>query len=194
MIERQTRTPSLRISADVLDAALSLLGEEGPDGFTVRAIASRAGVAPMALYNHFDGKNGVLEAIWVDGFELLRECISLRRHSPLEDLRDAGVAYRRFALEHRAHYTVMFMHHFVGFEPSLEASHAAARAFEALVNQVERSQEAGYFHGLRAGDVAQMLWASCHGYVSLEILNINFAHHVNDTYEALLDGLLRGLK
>jgi AcrR family transcriptional regulator len=194
MSERQTRTPSLQINDGVLVAALALLGEEGPDHFTVRAIAARAGVAPMALYNHFDGKNGVLEAIWIDGFEKLRDCISPQRRSPLEDLHDVGLAYRRFALEHRAHYTVMFMHRFVGFEPSLEASHTAAGAFEALVNQVERSQAAGHFRSSRAGDVAQMLWATCHGYVSLEILDINFAHRADATYEALIDGLLRGLK
>lgn len=194
MIERQPRTPSLRIGTDVLEAALALLGEEGPDHFTVRAIAARAGVAPMALYNHFDGKNGVLEAIWIDGFEQLRECISRRRGLPLDDLHDVGFAYREFALAHRAHYTVMFMHRFVGFEPSLEASHAAAQGFGALVNQVERAQRDGLFRTKRAGDVAQMLWSTCHGYVSLEILGINFAIDVDATYVALIDGLLRGLK
>ncbi len=194
MSDHHTRTPSARIGADVREAALGLLGDEGPDHFTVRAIAARAGVAPMALYNHFDGKNGVLEAIWIEGFELLRDCVSLRRGASLEDLHDVGLAYRRFALEHRAHYTVMFMHRFVGFEPSLEASHVAARAFEALVNQVERAQDDGHFARRRAGDVAQMLWATCHGYVSLEILDVNFAHAAAETYRDLIDGLLRGLK
>jgi AcrR family transcriptional regulator len=194
MIERKTRTPSVRIGADVLDAALTLLGEEGPDHFTVRAIAARAEVAPMALYNHFDGKNGVLEAIWIDGFEQLRDCIGVGRGLPLDDLHQVGIDYRQFALAHRAHYTVMFMHRFVGFEPSLEASHAAARAFGALVNQVERAKDAGHFLHLRASDAAQMLWATSHGYVSLEILDVNFAHNAKATYEDLISGLLRGLK
>ncbi len=194
MSERPLRTPSARIGTEVLDAALGLLGESGPDHFTVRGIAARAGVAPMALYNHFDGKNGVLEAIWVDGFEQLRDCISLHRGRALDDLLDVGVAYRTFALSHQAHYTVMFMHRFSGYEPSFEASHAAARAFEALVNQVERAQVDGHFAGARPGDVAQMLWSTCHGYVSLEILDENFAHRPDDTYTRLITGLLRGLQ
>ncbi|MFI5036146.1 MAG: TetR/AcrR family transcriptional regulator [Acidimicrobiales bacterium] len=103
------------------------------------AATAQAGVAPRAFYNHFDGNNGLLESIWTDGFEQLRECVILRRAGPLDDLREVGLAYRRFALARRAHYTVMFMHRFVGSEPSLGASHAAARAFEALVNQVERA-------------------------------------------------------
>jgi AcrR family transcriptional regulator len=194
MAERNTRTPSARIGTEVMEAALDLLGEEGPDRFTVRSIAARAGVAPMALYNHFDGKNGVLEAIWIDGFEQLRECVSLRQGSPLDDLYQVGLAYRQFALAHRAHYTVMFMHRFVGFEPSPGASHAAAGAFQALVNQVERAQLAGHFLERRAGDLAQMLWAACHGYVSLEILDVNFAQDADAAYDGLIGGLLRGLK
>ncbi len=194
MNEGLTRTPSARIGAEVFDAALGLLGESGPDQFTVRGVAARAGVAPMALYNHFDGKNGVLEAIWIDGFEKLRDCVSLHRGRPLDDLFAVGQAYRAFALAHRAHYTVMFMHRFAGFEPSLEASHAAARAFEALVNQVERAQVEGHFTGAAPGDVAQMLWSTCHGFVSLEILDVNFANRRDDTYAAMIAGLLRGLQ
>jgi AcrR family transcriptional regulator len=52
---QKTRTPSLQIGPVVLRAALAILDEDGPDGFTVRAIAERAGVAPMAIYNHFEG-------------------------------------------------------------------------------------------------------------------------------------------
>lgn len=192
-MDRQPRTPSARIAPDVLDAALVLLDTEGPDFFTVRAIAARAGVAPMALYNHFDGKNGVLEAIWTEGFELLAECVGRQRGEPLDDLRAAGLAYREFALSHRAHYTVMFIHRFTGFEPSPEAAHVAARAFGAIVAHVERAQRQGLFEARRAPDVAQMLWSACHGYSSLDLLNVNFAHDADDAFATLVDALVRGL-
>lgn len=176
-----------------MTAALELLDAEGPDHFTVRAIAKCAGVAPMALYNHFDGKNGVLDAIWLEGFSRLREVVARVAGDPLDDLHDVGINYRSFALSHRAHYTVMFMHRFVGFEPSAEGVVAAARAFGALVEQVDRAQRAGYFAGRAASDVAQMLWSTSHGYVSLEILGVNFADDVDATYAELTGGLLRGL-
>ena len=60
----KTRTPSLLIAPEVLSAAVSILDDEGLDGFTVRAIAKRANVAPMAIYNHFGGVNGVIEELW----------------------------------------------------------------------------------------------------------------------------------
>ncbi|MFI5036147.1 MAG: hypothetical protein ACHQFZ_08085 [Acidimicrobiales bacterium] len=42
--------------------------------------------------------------------------------------------------------------------------------------------------------MAQVLWSTCHGFVSLEILDVNFAHGADETYAALIEGLLRGLE
>ena len=193
MTARHLRTPSDKIAPDVLCAALEILDELGPDGFTVRAIAERADVAPMAIYNHFEGKNGVLEAIWADGFDQLRTELGVTTSDAEVDVMAAGMAYRSFALEHRAHYTVMFMHRFVGFEPSVDAAHLAAGAFQELVNHLERCQVLGLFQSDKATNVAQMMWATCHGYVSLEILNINFSDKPDETYIRLLSGLRNGL-
>lgn len=190
---RPTRTPSNQIGPDVLAAALEILDDEGPDGLTIRALAARARVAPMAIYNHFEGKNGVLEALWIEGFEQLRLDLSIFTDDPQRDLLDGGRAYRAFALEHRAHYTVMVMHNFAGFEPSVKALQVAAQTFYVLVRQIERCQAAGMFRDLRALDAAQMLWGTCHGYVSLEILHINFAKDPDGAFIQLLNGLWDGL-
>jgi AcrR family transcriptional regulator len=190
-MERTNRTPSDKIGPEVLKAALAILDEEGPDGFTVRAIAQGAGVAPMAIYNHFDGVNGVLEALWIEGFDRLRQAITFDSNAPDEDLLNAGRGYRRFALGNRGLYTVMFMHRFRNFEPSLEASQIAAQTYEALVENVERCQRRDLFGGVQARDVAQVVWSACHGYVSLELLGINFAADRDATFELLL-AMLQG--
>jgi len=193
MVARHPRTPSEQIGPDVHAAALEILGELGPDGFTVRSIAERAGVAPMAIYNHFSGKNGLLEEIWCEGFSILTEDMKVETSEPTHDLLEAGLAYRAFALGHGAHYTVMFMQRFFGFEPSPDAAYVAAGAFQMLVGHVERCQAAGHFTTWRAANVAQMLWAASHGYVSLEILGVNFSDSPDATYVDLLNGLLKGL-
>jgi AcrR family transcriptional regulator len=192
-MERANRTPSNKIGPEVLRAALAILDEEGPDGFTVRAIAQRADVAPMAIYNHFEGVNGVLEALWIEGFDKLRQAITFDSLEPSNDLLNAGRAYRRFALENRGHYTVMFMHRFRNFEPSLAASHVAAQTYETLVENVERCQRITLFSGYAARDAAQVIWSACHGYVSLELLGINFAADRDATFELLLATLDSGL-
>jgi len=189
-----SRTPSNKIVSEVRRAALAILDDDGPDGFTVRAIAKRAKVAPMAIYNHFDGINGVLEALWNEGFEALREAVTFHSGDPLWDLINAGRGYRAFALGNRGLYTVMFMHRFRNFCPTVEAEHLAARAFESIVINVERCQQLGYFTNTRANDGAQVVWSACHGYVALELLDINFATNRDETFERLLAALRDGFR
>jgi AcrR family transcriptional regulator len=188
------RTPSSKIGPEVLRGALAILNNEGPDGFTVRAIAQRAGVAPMAIYNHFDGVNGVLETLWITGFVALHESLSHYDHAPEDDLYDAGLAYRDFALNNRGLYSVMFMHRFRNFEPSAEAVRVATLAYEALVAHVARCQEIGRFEHLRASDAAQIVWSACHGYVALELLDINMAVDRDETFQHLLTNLRDGFR
>jgi AcrR family transcriptional regulator len=189
---KSTRTPSTQIGPGVLRAAVDILDAEGPDGFTVRAIAERAGVAPMAIYNHFDGLNGVLEALFTLGFETLHEAVTVRSRDAAADLTRAGLAYRAFALENPGLYTIMFLHRFRNFEPSIEALHVAGRAHQALVAHVERCQEIELFAGVSANDAAQVIWSACHGYVSLELIGINFSAKPDETYALMLETLRNG--
>jgi AcrR family transcriptional regulator len=178
-----------------MTAALAILRESGPEGFTVRAIARRAKVAPMAIYNHFDGKDGLLDAIWSDGFTMLREALAATSIDVNVDdpLFSTAQAYRHFALSHQSHYTVMFMHRFIGFTPSVAAATIAFEAFETLVELVAAAQAEGRFEGYEPNDAAQMLWSACHGFVSLELMDINFSQDRDRTFLDFLRGIERGL-
>jgi TetR/AcrR family tetracycline transcriptional repressor len=48
---------------DILDAALGLLDDGGPDAASVRGIAARVGVAPNAVYTYFPDKAAVVQAL-----------------------------------------------------------------------------------------------------------------------------------
>ena len=95
----------------LLNAAEQILEKEGPDGLSVRHIAAAAGVAPMGVYNHFDGKFGIIEALFVRGFERLRDALDSIAEiaDPTEALKEAGRRYRTLALEHPMEYWVMFL-------------------------------------------------------------------------------------
>jgi AcrR family transcriptional regulator len=194
MSDRATRTPSLLVRGEVRRAALAILEEEGPEGFTVRAIARRAHVAPMAIYNHFGGLNGVIEALWIEGFESFRDALSLRSEDPGQGLVDAGLAYRAFALAHPGLYGVMFRHPFRHFEPSPEAAELAALTFQTLVSMIERAQAIGFFARQSASDAAQVIWSACHGYVALELQDMNFADDRDRAYRLLLATLRDGFR
>src|SRR4051812_42827318 len=57
---------------DILDAALTLLDEGGPDAASLRGIAARVGVAPNAVYTYFPDKASVIKAL---GERLLGEVL-----------------------------------------------------------------------------------------------------------------------
>ncbi|WP_264313156.1 TetR/AcrR family transcriptional regulator [Pseudomonas putida] len=51
------------IRADIITAALELMHESGEVGLTMRALSTRLGVSPMALYRHVEDKAGLIRAI-----------------------------------------------------------------------------------------------------------------------------------
>src|SRR5687768_7535203 len=58
------RGPRRALTEDeILDAALGLLDDGGPDAASVRGIAARVGVAPNAVYTYFPDKAAVIKAL-----------------------------------------------------------------------------------------------------------------------------------
>src|SRR5215813_12937847 len=57
----------------LIEAALSMLKEEGAWTFTLREVARRAGVSHAAPYNHFSDKAALLAEVAAMGFQALRE-------------------------------------------------------------------------------------------------------------------------
>jgi len=193
---RRTRTPSAEMEAALLASAAEILETEGPDGLSVRRIAAAAHVAPMGVYNHFDSKFGIVEALFVDGFERLREALAAIADipDPYEALREGGRRYRALALAHPMVYQVMFLRSIPGFEPSDHALEIAARAFDSLVAAVQRAMAAGVVADASPTDIAQVIWAGIHGWVSLELLGVGFVEDQAAGFDRVCTSLLRGLR
>lgn len=109
--ERNPRGQGERLRVDLIDAAVDLIAETGSvDGVSLRAAAKRAGVSPMAVYNHFADKEALLVAAVEHCWDEFQAAIAatLDESEPSARLRAAGDAYVRFALEHPGRYAVMF--------------------------------------------------------------------------------------
>ena len=192
----RTRTPSAEVRSALLQSAAHLLETEGPDALSVRRIAAAAHVAPMGVYNHFDGKHGVVEALWVDAFDRLRDTME-----SLEEVDDPGEAliegfrrYRALALAHPMAYRLMFLDTVPGFEPSVEAAWSAANSFQALVAAVRRAVEAGAVADGDPVQTAQVVWAAVHGWVSLELDGMVFLSDADAGAEAMARSLVAGFR
>jgi AcrR family transcriptional regulator len=183
---------------DLLAAALRVLRDEGPSALRVRRVAAEAGCSTMGVYTWFGGKEGLVEAMWVDGFRRLQSALldASAGGQPLRRLAHLGVVYRDWALAHSTEYELMFGRAVPEFEPSLGAKAEAARAFAVLVEAVAAAQSA---RRLRSGDPGQMalyLWGLVHGLVMIELRGVVPPQAAGDpsrSYRRAIDALLAGL-
>ena len=164
--ERNPRGQGERLRVDLIDAAVDLIAETGSvDGVSLRAAAKRAGVSPMAVYNHFADKDALLvaavEHCW-DEFQAAI-AVTLDEPEPSARLRAAGDAYVRFALEHPGRYAVMFS----GTRNLPErAVPIGMSAFDTLVAMVADILDARH-DGRDPAFVAVLVHTWIHGMVSL---------------------------
>ena len=177
------------------DAALGLVKEKGPRGFTLREVARRAGVSAAAPYRHFSDKAQLLAAAATLGFVQLHETLDAAVADDADLTRqvlDMGRAYVRWAVTHPDYYQVMF-----GAEldkvGNPELLSAGERAFDDLLDAITRCQEAKL---LPAGDprtFAGPTWSLLHGIASLTI-GSDFCHvGIRDDPQALAERSLRVL-
>jgi len=183
-------------SAAILEAASRLLAEEGPAALTVRRIAAAAGGSTMNVYSGFGSKEGVVEALFVEGFHRLRAAMegAGTTDDPGADLMRCGVAYRRFALENPTYYGVMFEGVVPEFEHSGAAADSAKDTLVLLARRIRRTMDAGQLADGDEMQVAVSLWAVNHGIVSLELKmagppGIDWSERHRATLEAMMRGL-----
>ncbi len=155
----------------LLGAAIDLIAEVGPSGFTLREVARRAGVSHNAPYRHFRDKDALLAAVAAQGFreltQAMRDAVAPRA-TALDRLRRVGSGYVSFALRRPAHFAVMFDAPApAALDPGL--AEAAAQAFGTLVECIEACQRDG---ALPAGDTlrrALVAWSLVHGIAKLGV-------------------------
>ena len=145
---RRGRTPSADIERELLAAAEAVLVRDGPGGLTVRAVAAEAGIAPMGVYNRLGGKDGLVDALLIKGFDRLRAAVDAAMNDTAEPSMRArflscGLSYRQFALDNPHFYAIMFEDAFLHEHDNPEVEEHAKAAFGALVRIVELSAAAG---------------------------------------------------
>ena len=148
------------LRAEILAAATGVIARDGVDALSLRAIAKDLGVSHTAFRRHFGSREGVLNALAVQGNQLLAEV--LRNAQRTGTFLDVGLAYVRFALAHPGHFTVMFRSDLLdNDDPELIAARSAS--FAPLVEGVAALGLADP----EAGEVTG--WAVVHGIATLAL-------------------------
>jgi len=155
----------------LIDAALELIAERGPSGFSFAEVARAVGVSPAAPYRHFRDRGALLAEIARRGFELFEAELTGSwdggRPDPTSALVRCGRSYLAFTRRYPALYAAMFES---GLPPDTDPAllRASERAFAVLVDGAEVLC-AGMRPGRRppAIMVALHIWSMAHGTASL---------------------------
>jgi AcrR family transcriptional regulator len=140
---------------EVVEAARTLVEEEGPEALTMRRLAERLGIRAPSLYKHVAGKEALEAAVISEGFAELAETFEAAVDSAEDPLPALAAAYRSFALRRPHLYRLMTERPLRRdlLEPGVE-ERAARPLLEAA-----------------GGDeaLARAVWAFAHGMTVLEL-------------------------
>ena len=167
---RQRRHTKTR--QDILDAARNVINQNGVEELTMRKLAEVIDYSPAGLYEYFDGKEGIIQALCLEGHQKLSEVIRRVDESlpPAEYLLEIGVAYIDFALKNPDHYLLMFTN--VPTKAQLEDMFTEGSSFPLLVQAIQRGIEAGVFKtrlGFELYEMVYAAWSLVHGLAMLRI-------------------------
>lgn len=197
-----TKTPRERrherTKEAILTAARQLVAERGADNVSLRAIARRIDYSPAGLYEYFDSKEAIIDALCERGNGLLGR--SLRRvASDLpygEYMVQLLEAYIDFARQNPELFSLMFTQLTIGID-ELPAEIHPDDSFTILTNAVQRGVDEGQFaveedYGIF--EISYSLWSMAHGMAMLQVnymreLNFDFEGADRKTVEVFLEGL-----
>jgi AcrR family transcriptional regulator len=155
----------------LLRAALELIAQKGPAGFTFAEAARWAGVSPAAPYRHFRDRDELLASVALRGFNQFEAALARAWDDGLPDVFTAldrlGKAYLDFARSEPAYYSAMFE---AGIPPATnpELREAGDRAFAVLRGAAEKlCAQTPARTRPPALMVALHIWAISHGIASL---------------------------
>jgi AcrR family transcriptional regulator len=160
------------LRAKLVARAESMIADGGVGGISIRRLAEAERTTTRAIYSLFEGRGGVLSALYREAFRALSRRLDRvpLRADPVEDLRHVATAvFRGFALEHPSLYRLAFERSAPGFQPDREDRAVALETVERLRVRVERLAAAGKLGGRSSLQVTRQFHALCQGLASGEL-------------------------
>lgn len=155
----------------LVQAALDLIREYGPAGFSFAEVTRAVGVSPAAPYRHFRDRDALMADIARRGFERFAADLSAAWNDgepdPLTAFKAVGQAYLAFARNEPAYYAAMFEARLPP-DANRDLSQAGDKAF-AVLRQASETLIADLPKDKRPPSLMMSLhiWAMSHGIASL---------------------------
>ena len=161
------------LSNALVAAALEVIAKE--EQLTLREVSRRVGVNHRAVYRHFADLTSLLAAVAEQGYRqlliVLQEALdSAKRSAPEKRMEALACAYVAFAIDHSAHYRIMFGRRLNedGQFPILEE--LVLKAFELIDAEVLAGIDSGRFVARPRRELVFAFWSLAHGFASLALV------------------------
>jgi AcrR family transcriptional regulator len=155
----------------LIRAALELIAQKGPAGFTFAEAARWAGVSPAAPYRHFRDREELVADVARRGFDEFEKALAAAwdggRPGPFAAFDRLGKAYLAFAKREPAYYSAMFEAG-IPLDSQPELKDAGDRAFAVLRQATEQLVATMPAQGRPPVlMMALHIWSLAHGIASL---------------------------
>jgi AcrR family transcriptional regulator len=190
------------IKDQILREALNLMNKHGFEGFSMRKLGERLGVAAKTIYNYYSNKDELYLVILTNGFSQLYERFQSaydRGTNPLDRLEDMGREYLIFGMEHANLYNLMFTWHvpkfkdYIGTPLEPIAQFELETALKVSTLFMKAIQDTAPMGSPLTDDEARFhmiwMWSQMHGFVAG--FNNTLLDYMHDSPVTLKDQILK---
>lgn len=177
----------------ILDAARAIINEQGIDALSMRTLAEKVDYSPSALYNYFDNKEEIVDALRAAGWALAAAMQGRVSPDlpPVEQFYQKGLAYLEFA-ETYPDYYLLLMSPSDNVPGSME-EFLRRPDFGRLIDDVEQVVASGGLElppGYTALHLAFFVWFLVHG---ISMLKLTMMRDCQPEFDEISEQVMRGL-
>jgi AcrR family transcriptional regulator len=196
-VRKRTRTRATREA--ILSAALQLINEKGINRLSLREIARRIEYSPAGLYEYFDSKAEIIQAVRLGAIERFRSTLSqVPPAVPYpECIVQLGMSYINFARRYPQEFLLLFTHLRGEVDTTPSETEMSRESYRLLSDTIQKGIDEGLIHmhpDFLKSEAAFSFWALVHGIAMFEVsYQREFEFDVDKASQIAIRALARGL-
>jgi len=161
----------------IVEVAMEMLRDHGPEAVTMRRVSSAIGVGAMTLYTYVDSQSDLHRAMVAQGFAIIHQtcaaacCAVQEENQDVHDWSGGARAYIRFAIDHPNLYRLMFAtpvdEDDAQFDPIMRGG--LQPLMDVVRDRLQAQGLAGNHLDTESKRAAGRYWIALHGLASLAI-------------------------